>query len=332
MASLTPGSYVIVQVQPNGWNSMDDGDLTDDGDIVDNTDSLDNIIPVTVDPSEIDLINYFKESPVPGNITGHVFNDFDGDQVPDPGEGMENVMICLFPDTNADGQADTLVPFATQFTSGDGSYTFSNIAVGHYVMCEIQPGGYYSIRDIDISNDNDLVPNTNLFNDTIPVTLTNAETDEHNYFIDTDSCGLVVNNTNDAGPGSFRAALACASSGDTIRFNSSLSGQTINITSYRMVIDKNLVIYGDVEPRVILSSQITGFFEIGEGIEATFRMLDIVSGLSGNIGAAFNNEGLLIFENTLIRRNPLLPIGDYLIYNMPDAELIFEGNCMLNTE
>ena len=48
MAAVTPGNYVIVQVQPTGWLSADDGDLTDDGDIVANMDSLDNIIPVSL--------------------------------------------------------------------------------------------------------------------------------------------------------------------------------------------------------------------------------------------------------------------------------------------
>lgn len=329
MASLIPGHYVLVQTQPAGWYSFDDGDTTEDGDVVDNIDSLDNIIPVSLSPSELDASNYFIESPIAGTINGSVFVDLDNDEFPDVGEGTANVTICLFPDANTDGIADTSVALSVQLTTSTGTFSFTEVPIGYYVICEIQPSGYFSIKDFDASNDNDLVPNTDIYNDTIPVTLTNAEMDANNYFIDTDSCNLMVTNTNDIGAGTLRHAIECASADDTIRFHSSLSGSTITITSERLVIDKNLVIYSNSDPRVIIASQIAGFFDIGETHEVEFRQLDIISGLAGNDGAAFLNEGILKLRDVRIQKNPLLTPGEYLIYNLPFSQLILTGSCTI---
>src|SRR6516162_719475 len=55
---------------------------------------------------------------------------------------------------------------------------------------------------------------------------------------------LTVTNTNDKGPGSLRATITHASSGDTIVFDPGLSGQTITLTSDQLTINKNLDIEG----------------------------------------------------------------------------------------
>jgi len=53
---------------------------------------------------------------------------------------------------------------------------------------------------------------------------------------------VVVTNTNDAGAGSLRNAIDCASSGDTITFDSSFNTpQTITLTSGALEITKTLV-------------------------------------------------------------------------------------------
>lgn len=53
-----------------------------------------------------------------------------------------------------------------------------------------------------------------------------------------------VTNVGDAGPGSLRAVIAAAGSGETIDFDASLDGQTIVLTSGAIEVDKNLVIDG----------------------------------------------------------------------------------------
>lgn len=327
MASLPPGNYVIVEVQPSGWVSFDDGDATNDGDIVDNIDSLDNLIPVSLFAGETDGVNYFMETALPGIINGSVFIDTDNDQFPDNGEGMPDVMIYIYQDNNLNGVADSNIPVFSQTTLTDGSYSFINVPVGNYVIAETQPADHTSVKDFDASNDGDLVLNTNMLNDTIPITVTNAESDNHNYFIEKVSCNLTVTNINDSGSGSFRQAIACATDGDTIRFDQSLSGSTIAITSARIAIDKHITILSDMVPRITLASQVTGFFDIAQGAFVEFRGVNIISGLAGNGGAAFSNEGSLTIHDVSLFRNPLLPAGEYLLYNHLSSQLSLWGNC-----
>jgi hypothetical protein len=332
MSSIDPGHYVIVQIQPLGWDSFNDRDTSEDGDVVANIDSLDNKIPVSLYGGELDSGNAFTEVVTPGNITGAVFNDLNGNQTPDPGEGFEHVVISLFADANTDGIADTIVPLSQSTTNSEGSYAFAGVGVGHYVLVETNPSGMLNIRDFDATHDGDAVANANMLNDTLPVTLTNGEIDAHNYFVDADSCSLMVTNTHDSGPGSFRAAIECASANDTIFFHSSLAASTILINSARILLDKNIVIYSTLAPRIKLESQITGFFDIVMGHEVEFRQVDIVSGLFGNTGAAFKNEGILKLHDVSILRNPSLPVGEYLIYNDPVSQLFFKGSCYFQTE
>src|SRR5262245_3058203 len=79
---------------------------------------------------------------------------------------------------------------------------------------------------------------------------------------------LTVLNTNDSGPGSLRAEIAAARSGDTIVFDKSLAGQAINLTSGELLIDKSLTIQGP-----------SGANSSGVGISAndTSRIFDITS-------------------------------------------------------
>ena len=55
---------------------------------------------------------------------------------------------------------------------------------------------------------------------------------------------LTVRNTNDSGPWSLRAEIAAAHSGDTIRFDGGLAGESVTLTGGELVIDKSLDIEG----------------------------------------------------------------------------------------
>jgi hypothetical protein len=333
MANLTPGHYVIVQTQPAGWTSFDDGDSSDDGDVVPNIDSLDNLIPLTLTLLEVDSMNIFKESPMPGQISGSVFNDLNSDQFPDPGEGIPNVTLNAFADANTDGVADSGTPVFTVMTNAQGQFLFPNVAVGHYVLVEVQPASMISIKDFDASNDGDVVPNTIMLDDIIPVSITLGELDAHNYFIDAPSCGLTVTNTNDNGVGSFRDALSCGMNGDTIRFHNSLAGATIEINSSVLSINKELVILSTLTPRVTIKSTITGLFDIQVAGIVECRDMNIISGLSpGGTGAAFENYGLLKLHNMVVLRNPLFVSGEYLIRNHTNSEAILSGNCFIQKD
>ncbi len=333
MANLTPGHYVLVQNQPSGWTSHDDFDATPDGDVVSNIDSLDNIIPVSILPLEIDSMNIFIEKAIPGQITGAVFEDFNLNEVPDPGEGIANVLLEIFPDYNQDGSADTIVPAYTGMTDAMGMYQFMEIPVGHYVIVQTQPPGMISVKDFDASNDGDAVPNSDMQNDTIPCTLMNMEVDAHNYFIDAPDCSLQVTNTNDDGIGSLRYALGCATDGDTITFHPGMAGSAIEITTSVVLMDKDVVLYSTLMPEVEIHSQITGLFEIDPMAQAEFSGIHIVSGLSpGSTGAAFENYGILILNNVRVTRNPLFMSGEYLIRNHPGSELTIDGTCQFQED
>lgn len=329
MASLEPGHYIIQQVQPSGWMSFDDGDSTNDGDMVENMDSLDNIIPVSLYPFEIDVVNSFSELGAPGTISGAVFNDLDDDVFPDANEGIAAVTIHLFPDVDADGVADSPAPYASVVTDALGIFFFDEIPTGHYVLAEMQPSSFYSIKDIDVSNDNDLVSNGVFLNDSIPVTVMNAEIDAHNYFVETDTCLLTVMNTLDYGKGSLRLAVTCAASGDSIFFDSSLSGDTIRLLSGGINFDKHLILYSALEPKVGLTSIVPGLVSISESADVEFHNMEIISGLACGTGAAFHLEGIARLFNVIIHRHPSLPPTEFLVKIGTTGQLFISGECIL---
>ena len=59
---------------------------------------------------------------------------------------------------------------------------------------------------------------------------------------------VTVTNTDDAGAGSLRQAIIDAPDGATIRFDASIAGQTIGVTTGFMAIPKSLTIEGPLSP------------------------------------------------------------------------------------
>ncbi len=330
MASITPGYYVIVELQPSGYFSLWEDDTSEDYDSLSNVVPNDNIIPCTIEPNEIDTRNFFVEVISPGIITGYVFEDFNGDQAPQPAEGIPGVTIDLFQDTNADGLPDGS-PVASVMTSSIGFYTIGNMAVGNYVLSEQQPSGYDSVLDIDPTNDGDVVPNTNMMDDLIPVTLTNAEVDAENFFIESTTCNQYVTTTEDNVPGSLRFAIECAQDWDTIFFHPTLANQTLHLNAGRIDINKNLYIYSEINPTVMVNSDNSGAFKIEAGNTVELKGINFTSGLSGYPGAEFENYGHLVLWNCEVFRNSLLPAMDYLIYNHDPGDLTTKGTFILHS-
>src|SRR5262249_9536039 len=87
-------------------------------------------------------------------------------------------------------------------------------------------------------------------------------------------------NNADSGPGSLRAALAAAHSGDTIVFDDSLRGQTITLTSGALVVDKSLDIEGPAAADLTVSgNDARRVFDIsGSGVAVTLAGLTIAHG------------------------------------------------------
>lgn len=132
---------------------------------------------------------------------------------------------------------------------------------------------------------------------------------------------LVVINANDSGTGSLRQAIADASNGDTINFDSSLDGQTIALTSGQLVITKTLTISGPGANLLAIS---------GKNSSRVFYITSIVtiSGVTIKEGSAFPgggiyNSGTLTLINSTVFSNAVnIPSVGGGIYNSGTANLI----------
>jgi len=116
---------------------------------------------------------------------------------------------------------------------------------------------------------------------------------------------ITVTNTTDTtgtGSGSLRAAIAAAMPGDTITFNSGLTG-TITLTSGVLQINTSLTITGPGPAQLAISgNKASGVFAINSGT-VTISGLTIENGSNGNVGGGITNDGTLYVTNSTISGN-----------------------------
>lgn len=189
MASLPVRSYVIQCINPSNFTVVSGIDTTNDNDDVVNSPTTDLYIPASIVQGEVDADNVFIFDTNPGSITGYVFVDSDNDEVPDVGEGLAGVTVEIYEDIDQDGVSDGVL-IDTTTTDADGFYQFTNVATNTYsgrkrhgVIVVTTPVGYNLVKDIDTSNDGDVVTNTITTNGIIPFTLLSGEVDSNNLFI-----------------------------------------------------------------------------------------------------------------------------------------------------
>src|SRR5262245_16476587 len=103
---------------------------------------------------------------------------------------------------------------------------------------------------------------------------------------------LTVSNVFDSGPGSLRAQIAAAGSGDTIVFAHALIGQTIALTGGELSIDKGLDIEGPGATYLAVSgNDLSRVFHITTpGVTVTIAGLSIAHGFAVQ-GAGIDNAG-----------------------------------------
>ncbi|MEL6986497.1 MAG: hypothetical protein AAGK97_01605, partial [Bacteroidota bacterium] len=89
-----------------------------------------------------------------------------------------DMVIVILEDINTGAEV------ARDTTDADGNYEFNQVLPGGYVIIEEDPEDYTSVRDEDISDDGDNIPNTDTNDNLIPVTLTPGEVDADNNFVD----------------------------------------------------------------------------------------------------------------------------------------------------
>jgi hypothetical protein len=111
----------------------------------------------------------------------------------------------------------------------------------------------------------------------------------------------IVTSPDDSGPGSLRETIAAARDGDTIGFVASLMGQTINLISGELLIDKSITIQGFELYRVLVRNSTSGttafrVFHITPGHTVVMQGLDIAGGdarggFPANCGGGIYNDG-----------------------------------------
>jgi hypothetical protein len=118
-----------------------------------------------------------------------------------------------------------------------------------------------------------------------------------------------VTSVADAGPGSLRQAIAIANSGDTIKFDESLSGQTITLSTGELAITQNLNIQGLGSNELAISGNASSrVFDIGSGATVTIAKLRITQGLDQTLGqgGGIDNAGALTVADCALDNNEAL--------------------------
>lgn len=82
-----------------------------------------------------------------GTISGTVLDDTNNDNTGDT--GIAGVIITLWSDPNRDGDTADGVQIGTRTTASNGSYSFTGLPPGGYVVIESQPAGYLNVSDTD---------------------------------------------------------------------------------------------------------------------------------------------------------------------------------------
>jgi Concanavalin A-like lectin/glucanases superfamily len=116
----------------------------------------------------------------------------------------------------------------------------------------------------------------------------------------------LVINTNDSGPGSLRATIASAGSGDTITFAPDLSGRTILLTSGALVLSNKLTIdASDLPDGITINGNATSRILVEYSGTVVLTALTLTNGYAalsideGGGGAIYNNGTLTLNQCTI---------------------------------
>jgi len=128
---------------------------------------------------------------------------------------------------------------------------------------------------------------------------------------------ITVTNTNDSGLGSLRQALADANDGETINFDAALKGQSIDLTTAELVIDKSVTITGPGPAMLTVSGSFRTFrvFHVMPGRTVNIEGLTITLGFPqfGVGGGILNDRATLTVTNCSVATN--VAYGGGGIYN-----------------
>ncbi|WP_390621528.1 SdrD B-like domain-containing protein [Rubripirellula reticaptiva] len=140
---LVPGTYTVVETQPDGYFEGNAKPGSEGGTVVDGS----RIGSITLGSGVVAVEYDFCERP-PAEIRGNVFADTDEDMVFDSNEsGIPGARVELY---DATGK---MIGFTN--TDSAGHYQFTNLPAGDYTLREIQPAGWLQGSQMAGSNGGD---------------------------------------------------------------------------------------------------------------------------------------------------------------------------------
>lgn len=179
--NLMPGTYYLVFDTPAGYarTLADQGADASDSDAALATGRTSNIT-LTGGQSNLTIDAGFYQ---PAAISGFVMADTNNDNVADA--PINGVTLTLYTDPNGDGNpSDGVVYGSPALSQPDGSYSFTNLIPGSYVVVQTQPSGYFTVSDVDATTPGDDAANSSITDNRIPVTVIAGESDTGNNFLE----------------------------------------------------------------------------------------------------------------------------------------------------
>ena len=132
---LLPGTYKVVETQPNGYLSVGATAGTVDGQTRGVVTTVDILSDIELTGGDDSIHNDYAEV-LPASISGYVYADANNNGVFDDGESpIADVWLTL---ADASGQMISL----TAVTDATGYYYFGGLMPGNYSVTEVQPEGY----------------------------------------------------------------------------------------------------------------------------------------------------------------------------------------------
>ncbi|MCE5266265.1 MAG: hypothetical protein LLG00_00060 [Planctomycetaceae bacterium] len=132
---LKPGTYRVVETQPDDYLSVGDTPGTVNGQTRGVVTTVDILSDINLDGGEDSIHNDFAET-MPASLSGFVYHDANNNGAFDDGETpLGGVTLTLL---NAQGQSTG----QTTTTDENGFYSFDNLMPGAYGVAETQPAGY----------------------------------------------------------------------------------------------------------------------------------------------------------------------------------------------
>jgi hypothetical protein len=150
---------------------------------------------------------------------------------------------------------------------------------------------------------------------------------------------LTVLNNADSGAGSLRAAIAAASSGDTIVFDPSLASETITLSSGPLALSSNLTINGlGASLLTISGNNASQLFTLSGTAQVTLANLTLTGGKASQGGAIFlGGTAALTLDSDVLSGNQA--VGDAnnnalggAVYNSAGARLTIDNTSFVNNQ